>query len=136
MKKVVDLIYIISLSTYYYNQKKDIEKAKETAFIAVRNSLGVFFFMLFVVVSVIIKNVFNLEFRMKDYRILIYLIGLLIVLSYINYSKKYMQPMFNEIELDEKYKGNNIPYISLIVFLGLYAGGMFVIARLIGRLFH
>lgn len=131
------LIYVVAYSTYHYNQKMDIEKARETGFIAVRNFVGCIVFMAFVVLMVIFRNIYYFEFNIGINRRLVgYPILAIIIFSYIKYSSKYMQPMFNEIELDEKYKGNNIPYISLIVFLGLYAGGMFVIARLIGRLFH
>lgn len=136
MKRIMCYIYKVCFSTYFYNQNMDSKKASDIGFAAVRNFVGVIFFMLFIVVSVVFKIIFEYKVRMADNRLLLYPIFLFIILTYINLSKKYMKPMFANIQLDDKFKGNNWPYISIIVFLGLYGGGMFVVARLTGGLFQ
>lgn len=136
MKRVMLFIYKVCFSTYFYNQKMDIEKASETGFVAVRNFAGAIFFMAFILFTIVFENIFNIKFGMLGKRYFVYPLFLIVILAYMRYSKKYMKPIFKDLQLDEKYKDNNWPYIFLIVFLGLYCGGMFVLARLVGRLFN
>jgi hypothetical protein len=128
-------VYAVTFSTYYYNYNMSIEKAKQTGYVTVRNGIGVLFFMLVIFVSVLFKFTFDLKFRMSNYRIPLYIVNLILILSYLKFSKIYMQPMFDSIELDEKYKGNNSPHILIIICLLLYVVVVFVAARFVGRLF-
>jgi hypothetical protein len=125
-------LYTVLLNNYYYRKKKDLNEAKELAYGITRNVIGAIIFMSLLFLSVFISCVFHLKFHLENYRLEGYLVFAIIILSYMYFGKKRIQPLFLDIEVTDKelYIKNNY-HIYLTISMGILGGAMYVISRLI-----
>ncbi len=126
-------IYTMQLNYHYYSRKKEINEAKELSFGIVRNLIGGVAFMTLMLLFAISTCVLDVRgCKTGNYRLQLYLIASIIIVSYMYYAKKRIKPLFSDIEVIDKdlYIKNNY-HIYLTIIGGLYGGAMFVIAMLI-----
>lgn len=130
MKSKLILYYEVVFNTLYYKYYKDEEKSRKLAFGVVRNAIGVIIFMLSIVLFVVIMCVFKLNASFLS-RPLIYLIsGVCLYYYYYLITKKFLKPVFNNVEL-RKEKPSNYYYEISVVLLCLFGGAMYVLGRLL-----
>lgn len=131
MKSKLIFFYERLLNSYYYNQNYDEETSKRYAYVAIRNIIGVIFFMSSLVLFVILRCVLEVNVSLKENRPIAYLLMVILIISYLYFSKKNIKPMFNDIDLKNEKPPKDYFFLILVVSLGLFGGGMFVIARLL-----
>jgi len=123
----------MQLNYNFHSRKKEINEAKEISFGIVRNLIGAVAFMTLMLLFAISTCVLNVRGgNPGNYRLQLYLIAGIIIVSYMYYAKKRIKPLFSDIEVIDKdlYIKNNY-HIYLAIIVGLYAAAMFGIAMLI-----
>lgn len=132
MKSKLLLFYQKLLNTYYYNQNHDEETSKRYAYVAIRNIIGVAIFMFSMVIFVVVTCAFNINVNLKGNRLTAYLFMAILIIWYIYFSKKTLKPLFDGIELKKEKPPKDNFFLIAVVLFALFAGSMFVFARLIG----
>lgn len=131
MKSKLLLFYEKLLNSYYYNLDYDEETSKRYAYVAVRNVIGVVIFTFSLVIFVIATCVLNVNVNLKGNRLTGYLFMVILIIWYLSFSKKNLKPMFDGIELKNEKPPKDHFFLLSVVLFGLFAGGMFVIARVL-----
>lgn len=130
MKSKLLLFYEKLLNNYYYHLNYDQETSKRYAYAAIRNILGITIFMFSMLFFVIITCLFNINVNIKGNRLSAYLIMAILLVWFIYFCKKTLKPLFDGIELKSEKTPKDNFFTILLLSVGLFAGGMFVIARL------
>lgn len=130
MKSKLVLFYEKLLNNYYYHLNYDEETSKRYAYVAIRNVIGLVVFMFSLVIFVVITCAFNININIKGNRLSAYIVMGILIVWFIYFSKKNLKPLFDGIELKSEITPKDNFFMILLFLVGLFAGGMFVIARL------
>lgn len=130
MKSKLLLFYEKLLNNYFYHQNYDEETSKKYAYVAIRNIMGVIVFMFSMIILVVITCAFSININFKGNRLSGYLIMAILIVWFIYFCKRTLKPLFNGIELKAEKPPKDNFFLILLFSVGLFAGGMFVIARL------
>lgn len=146
MKKLLLLLYQKYLNVYHYKKydiipgKKNmsINRSKELSYMAVRNIIGVILFFTCLFFFILLTGNCFSGFKINligGNRLLLYMVMLIMVFSFLHLSKRYLRPLFKNIEPQDlnnkEIKKCNRFYIVSIILLGLFSGLFFIVARLI-----
>lgn len=130
MKSKLLLFYSMFLNTYFYSQNKDEETSKKDAYTAIRNILGTVIFMSSIVVFAVIICAFQLKTSFLNRPVLYLVIGGCLY-SYVLFTKKFLKPLFDNVELRKEAPPKNYYFLITIVSVGLYGGAMYFLGRLL-----
>jgi FtsH-binding integral membrane protein len=130
MKSKMLLFYSMFLNTYYYSQNKDEETSRRDAYAAIRNLIGLAFFLSSVVILAVIICVFKLKMKFLDGPGFFLIVGVCLY-YYLFLTKKFLKPIFDNVELKKEKPPKNYYYVFTIVLVGLFSGGMYVLGRLL-----
>lgn len=129
MKSKIILYYELVLNSLYHKYYKDEEKSKRLAFGVVRNGIAVILFMFSIALFVVVACVFQLNTKFLNRPFLFLIFGTCIYCYYL-ISKRFLKPLFDNIELKKEKPSNNYYEISVVLF-SLFGGGMYALSRLL-----
>lgn len=134
-KSKLVLFYEMFLNTYYYNQNKDLELSKKLAYVAIRNIIGVVVFMFSLLLLVVVTGVFDIVLDLRKNRFILYFIMGIFIFTYFYFSKKFLKPIFDDVELGKEKPSKNF-FLITVVLLGLFGGVMFAFLKLLNFYLH
>ncbi len=132
---IINKIYTKLVLVYNLTQNKDLDKSKELAYTAIRNTIGVILFFSVIFFQSLI-DLFITDFRIKrsDFPIYYLYLGLgIIIIGFIFFSKVYLKPKLEYFPNRETKNLRKLKrfFTGYIISIALFGGLIFVILRLL-----
>ncbi|WP_205423322.1 hypothetical protein, partial [Flavobacterium sp. CLA17] len=103
---------------------------KRYAYSAVRNFIGAVIYMSSVVIFSVITCIFKLKIEFLN-RPVLYVISGVFIYYYLLLAKKFLKPIFDNLELKEEKPPKDHFFVITLILAGLYGGGMYVLGRVL-----
>ena len=133
--QLINKIYTKLVLVYNITQNKDLDKSKELAYTAIRNTIGVLLFFSIIFIQSLI-DLFITDFRIKrsDFPIYYLYLGLgIIIIGFIFFSKVYLKPNLEYFPNPETKNPRKLKryFTGYIICIALFGGLIFVLLRML-----
>ncbi len=133
--QIINKNYTKLVLVYNITQNKDLDKSKELAYTAIRNTIGVLLFFSILFIQSMI-GLFITDFRIKrsDFPIYYLYLGLgIIIIAFIHFSKVYLKPNLEYFPNGETRNPKKLKryFTGYVISLALFGGLIFIILRML-----